>query len=92
MHQTKLESGIESVVNQITGIATAFVVWRYVVIPLWGIDDPGFINNIGITLTFTAVSILRSYLWRRFFNAGLHKAVHGFITKKKIEEEVFERR
>ena len=80
MEQSKTESLIESLVNQFTGIVTAFLVWRFIIIPLYGIPDPGFLQNVSITLVFTFVSVLRSYLWRRFFNGGLHKIVHRFIV------------
>lgn len=82
MEQSKLESGIESLVNQFSGILLAFLTWRFIVIPVWDMPDPGFVQNVGITLVFTTISIVRGYLWRRFFNKGLHIAVHNFIRNK----------
>ena len=79
MEQTKLESLIESILNQFSGIIVAFLTWVYLVSPLFNIPYQGFWRNLGITLIFTSISILRGFLWRRVFNAGLHKTVHGFV-------------
>ena len=81
MKQSKRESLVESLFNQFTGVLTAFLVWRFIIIPIWNFPDPGITQNITITLIFTVVSILRSYVWRRFFNAGLHKIVHQYVKR-----------
>ncbi len=90
MNQTKLESLLESVVNQGRGIVTSFLVWVYVVAPLFGIPYQGFLNNLGIVLIFTTVSIFRGYIVRRFFNAGIHKGIHNMITQyyeRKVKQQ-----
>jgi hypothetical protein len=38
------------------------------------------VDNLGITAIFTISAIARGYLWRRFFNKGLHKKVHKWIA------------
>jgi hypothetical protein len=80
MEQTKVESLIESVVNQFIGVVIAYGVWRLIIIPVFNIPNPGFVNNMAITLTFTGISIIRGYLLRRFFNKGLHRTVHKFVA------------
>ena len=78
VNQTRIESLIEISINISTGFIVALLTWTYVVIPLWNIDVT-MVDNLAITGLSTVVSIIRSYFWRRFFNAGLHKQVHKLI-------------
>ena len=68
MAQTKLESAIEVVVNVLIGytVATAS---QIMIFPLFGIFLP-LSDNLLIGAYFTAISIVRGYLVRRFFNKG----------------------
>lgn len=38
-------------------------------------------TNVGIAAWFTAISIARSYIVRRWFNAGMHKAIARLANK-----------
>lgn len=78
MEQTKLESLLEASVNIVSGFIVSFLLWTYVVAPLWGLKMNTY-DNLGIVLIFTVSSLLRGYIWRRFFNAGIHKAIHKAI-------------
>lgn len=80
MNQTKLESLLESFINIGSGFIVAFCLWVFVVRPVWDIEVD-MLDNFVITVMFTIVSIIRSYLWRRFFNAGLHKWTHNFVRR-----------
>ena len=65
MNQTRRNSMIESVVNVIVGYFVSLFS-QFIIFPMFGI----FINlqsNIMISLWFTAISIVRSYLLRRYF-------------------------
>jgi hypothetical protein len=75
MHQTKIESLIESCINIASGFIISLLLWIYVVIPIWELEVT-MLDNLSITALFTVSAIIRSYLWRRFFNAGLHKWIH----------------
>ena len=68
MEQTKLESAIEVVVNVLIGyvVATAS---QIMIFPLFGIFLP-LSDNLLIGAYFTAISIVRGYVVRRFFNSG----------------------
>jgi len=66
MKQTKKQSLIEAVSNVFIGMIISLIV-QIIVYPLLNIEVK-FIQNIYLTLIFTAVSIARSYLIRRFFN------------------------
>ena len=73
MKQTKLESILESVVNVLIGYTVA-IASQIMIFPMFDINLP-LSANLWIGAWFTAVSLVRSYVIRRWFNAGLHKAV-----------------
>lgn len=64
--QTKTLSLIEAITNTLAGLIVAFLV-QIIIYPIMNI--PVRIDqNIVITLVFTGVSIIRSYILRRIFN------------------------
>ena len=71
--QSRLESGVEAVCNIGSGFLVALVVWQ-VISSLYGYDIT-FADNIGLTSIFTVVSIVRSYIWRRFFEARILRRI-----------------
>ena len=68
--QSRLMSMIEAIVNVLVGFWVA-VLTQMLVFPLFDLHA-SFSQNIGMGLIFTVVSLVRSYLLRRFFNA-LHR-------------------
>ncbi len=64
--QTKLQSFIESTVNILIGYFTALFS-QFLIFPLFNIDIP-IQDNLLIGLYFTLISLVRSYLIRRYFN------------------------
>lgn len=82
MKQTKLESHLESGVNIATGFVISWCVWMWVIVPLVAeglvvIGPAG--DALVVTMIFTVTSYLRSYVWRRFFNAGIHRVIHTLV-------------
>lgn len=73
MIQSRLESLVEASLNTASGFVVSLIVWRFVAGWLGLPIDMG--TNLLITGIFTVVSIVRSYIWRRFFNASVHKRV-----------------
>ena len=65
--QSKKHSILESVLNTASGFVVAFIVWRTVVAPMFGLPID-VQTNLAITGIFTVTSIIRGYLWRRLFN------------------------
>lgn len=63
--QKKTHSLIESIVNVLIGYGVA-VLSQVLIFPLFGINI-SLSDNLLIGLWFTAISIARSYLVRRFF-------------------------
>ena len=64
--QTKYQSLIESLTNILIGYLTALLS-QVLIFPLFDIDVT-FQDNLLIGLYFTIISLLRSYLVRRYFN------------------------
>ena len=64
--QTRLQSLIEVAANVASGFVVAWLtgLWVY---PLLGYHVSAGTNTT-ITVIFTVVSVVRSYLWRRWFN------------------------
>ena len=77
MNQTKLESAVEVFFNYGSGFVIALATYAYIVLPSTWLKTSPF----WVTVLFTFISVFRSFLWRRFFNAGLHKATHKIVTK-----------
>lgn len=72
MNQTRLGSLIEAVFNTGIGLVINLTAQR-LVFPLFGFDPP-FATNLSIAAIFTVISITRSYVVRRWFNARLQQA------------------
>lgn len=72
MSQTKLQSALESLANVAVGYVVALIS-QVLVFPLFGIHVP-FSTNLAIGGWFTAISLVRSYILRRWFNGLRFKA------------------
>ena len=72
MTQTRLGSLIEAFMNVLIGFGINFTA-NLVILPLFGYT-PTLWDNFQIGLLYTVVSIARSYIIRRWFNAKLHAA------------------
>jgi hypothetical protein len=64
--QSKLSSALEAVTNVLVGIGMAFCA-QLVFFPVFGISVP-LSTHASLTLMFTGVSLIRSYILRRIFN------------------------
>lgn len=69
MAQTKLLSFIEVITNTIIGFGIAMCV-QTIVFPLYGLHV-SHTTNFQMTMIFTVVSVIRSYIIRRWFNGNL---------------------
>ena len=70
--QTRLQSFIESIANIAVGYLVALAS-QLVVFPLFGIHIP-LSTNLGIGAIFTVISLVRSYVIRRWFNRRARRA------------------
>lgn len=72
MTQTKLGSLYEAIANVVIGFAINYFA-NFLILPLFGFHiTPG--ANFVMGLLYTAVSVVRSYTIRRWFNARIHAA------------------
>lgn len=62
-------SALESAVNIGSGFIIAMVIWQFIAPLLFGYSIT-LVENFWLTSLFTTVSVVRSYLWRRFFNGA----------------------
>ena len=72
MKQTRLGSFYESVINITIGAGVALMS-QLIIFPLYGIEV-SLNTNLGIMAWFTLISVIRSYVIRRWFNDRLHRA------------------
>ena len=66
MAQSRRGSLIESVTNTVVGYILA-VATQFAAFPVFGLQV-GAVENLGLGLVFTVVSLIRSYLLRRVFD------------------------
>ena len=72
MTQTRLGSLIEACLNTAIGFSISLAL-APIVYPLFG-HSFTLAQNVGITVVFTGVSILRGYVVRRWFNGRIRRA------------------
>ena len=77
--QSRLESLVEVLLNTVIGWLTA-IITQIIVFPLFDIHV-SFSEQIGISLIFTTIAIVRSYMIRRWFNRKLRLAAAGIARK-----------
>lgn len=73
--QTRLQSLTESVVNVVIGYTVA-VISQLLIFPLFDIHIP-LHDNLLIGVWFTGISLVRSYVIRRWFNAKIKRVIYG---------------
>jgi len=81
MKQSKLESFIEASLNTLSGFILSCLVQWFLLANVFEIEGSLF-HAAWTTSLFTVVSLLRSYLWRRFFANELHKKIHMMIRSR----------
>tara|TARA_R110000803_G_scaffold210835_1_gene284191 strand:+ start:57891 stop:58103 length:213 start_codon:yes stop_codon:yes gene_type:complete len=64
--QTKKQSLKESLLNVLIGFTISLMA-SFIIFPLFNMES-SVLKNIGTTICFTIVSLMRSYLIRRYFN------------------------
>ena len=79
MNQTRLESLAEVLINVVIGWVIAFIT-QLIVFPMFGVHV-SLSSQFWISVIFTVVSIIRGYVIRRWFNAGIHKLAIQCIRK-----------
>ena len=73
MNQSKLSSMIEVAFNIAIGFTINFIANMWI-LPAYGFDTLTWKVNLQLGIVYTVISVIRSYVVRRWFNAMLHKA------------------
>lgn len=66
MRQTRLMSLVEASANTVIGWGISVVVGQLLIYPAYGYEVT-IVDNFGMTAAFVAVSLTRSYIFRRLF-------------------------
>lgn len=79
MHQTRIQSLVETYINTFIGFMLSFLAWPLAA----GVCQLQYTSSqhFGVVLFFTLLSVLRGYVIRRFFNARLHNAAKLLSSK-----------
>jgi len=85
MNQTRLGSLIEAVINVAIGFDVALVS-QLVIFPRFGIHV-SLGTNFAIGAWFTVISVARSYVVRRWFNARLHRLAQKLAGSTAVENK-----
>ena len=72
MNQTRLGSLIEAITNTVIGFAINYTA-NLLIFPLFGFHI-SLSANFAMGCIYTLISVVRSYVLRRWFNARLHAA------------------
>ena len=72
MTQTRMGSLIEALINVVIGFSINYFA-NLLILPMFGFHI-SMANNFLMGLIYTAISIARSYVIRRWFNARIHAA------------------
>ncbi len=79
MNQTRLGSFIEAWINVAIGFAINFCA-NLLILPLIGFHI-SIGQNLFIGVLYTVISVARSYVIRRWFNARLHQAAQRLAAR-----------
>lgn len=79
MNQTRLGSFIEAWINVAIGFVINFVA-NLLILPLIGFHI-SVSQNLFIGVLYTVISVARSYVIRRWFNARLHQAAQRLAAR-----------
>lgn len=85
MTQTRLGSLIEAVINVLIGFGINFTA-NMLIFPIFGWHISAG-QNLTLGLIYTAISVARSYIVRRWFNAQLKKAVAQIAARATASQE-----
>jgi hypothetical protein len=80
MTQTRLGSLIEALMNVVIGFSINYVA-NLLIFPLFGMHI-SLSDNFWMGMIYTAISIARSYVIRRWFNGRLHAAAQALAGWK----------
>ncbi len=85
MAQSRLESFVEACINVAIGLVISLIANQFI-LPHYG-THLTLANNIQISAAYTVISIVRSYVVRRWFNARIKLVARAMTTPRAADEE-----
>lgn len=79
MSQTRLSSFIEALMNVAIGFSINYIA-NLLIFPLFDMHI-SLLDNLWMGMIYTIISIVRSYVIRRWFNAKIHNAAMKLTEK-----------
>lgn len=89
MGQSRLSSFIEAWVNVFIGFGINFVA-NMVILPYYGFTALTLATNLQIGLAFTVISVVRSYVVRRWFNSKIRSIAERCAVTVSKQQEVIQ--
>lgn len=80
MTQNRLQSLIEACINTLIGFAVSYAAWPPIA-AIVGIPF-GHGQHLTVVLLFTVISVVRSYVVRRYFNARLSRMAAALAARR----------
>lgn len=87
MSQSKRGSLIEALINTAIGFGINFTA-NLVILPLFGFDSLTLETNLYIGLAYTAISVARSYVVRRWFNGKIGELAERLANKSPVDNRI----
>ena len=84
MNQSRMGSLIEAVFNTVIGWFISFVA-SFLIYPAFGMHAT-VASFVGVSMAFTVLSVVRSYVIRRWFNARLQRAAQRLAAVVRHEK------
>lgn len=81
--QSHMESMIEIGLNIGSGFLGSFLIFTFIVAPLWNLHT-SVGDSFAITCLYTVWAIIRSFFWRRLFNRFLKNRLHKFAQEHNL--------
>jgi hypothetical protein len=82
--QSRIASIIEVTANVGSGFVVAMLIWQYIVPVFYPHLHPTLTENFLMTAVFTGTSVVRGYLWRRFFTNNYYAWVLKLLNRSMI--------
>ena len=87
MSQSKKGSLIEALINTTIGFGINFTA-NLVILPLFGFENLTLETNFYIGIAYTVVSVARSYVVRRWFNAHIERAAKRLAGESFVDNRI----
>lgn len=88
MRQHRFDSFLETSTSVVVGFVVAMLTYRFIISPIYGFgSDAG--ESAGVVAIFTATSLLRQYLVRRWFDGKtIYQGLRAKFEERRRERHI----